>query len=298
MALEKSPLFEKMKVWRLNGNIYGAVLILASAICSSIMNSLTRALPQNISAWEALFFKCLISLGILCVLRFKTLPTIIRTRNFSIQLLKGVCAAIGGWSLIASLQHLPLAEVSALSLSSALFTSLGGWIFYREKMRMHIIGGLILSGVGVGLILGSSFKIASFYSLLPLLSAFAFSGSSLLVKKLSRADKSQTTLFYLMALTSFFALCPMLYTWVTPSGEDWFKLFGIGAFYILTQFCLIEAYTYAAASFLAPFKFARFPFNVLAGVLLFLEWPPMMTLGGSLLIMSAYFWLLKSEKNN
>lgn len=105
-----------------------------------------------------------------------------------------------------------------------------------------------------------------------------------------------TTLLYLMLFISLLSFPMAIYDWQPLAGIDILKLVGIGLTYTITQLCVIEAYTYAAASFIAPFKFSRFPLNVVAGMVFFMEWPTGTTLMGATFIIAAYVLLGIYEK--
>lgn len=248
---------------------------------------------------EILFFKCFIGLVLLFIVYRQNFSSFFKTAILPIHGLKGACGALGNWAWISAVQYLPLAESSALSITSAFFTSLGGMLFFKEKFHLKAWVAIVIGFLGVLLILHPSQKIFSYYAFLPILSALFFSASSLFVKRLSKEDSSQTTLIYLLSFMAMFALFSQIHTpWVLPSLSETPKLAVIGCSYVITQICLIEAYTYAHTSFLAPFKYARFPVNIFTGVLFFAEIPPLTTLFGGGVILLSYAWLISIEYKN
>lgn len=277
-------------------NVYGGLLIVASTAATATTNGTTHSISKTLPPMEILFFKCLTGLLVLLAVYRKEFFSFLKTAILPIHGLKGACGALGNWAWISAVQYLPLAESSALSITSAFFTSLGGLLFFKERFHLKAWIAIIVGFTGVLLILHPSQKIFSYYAFLPLISALFFSASSLLVKRLSQDDPSQTTLIYLLGFMALFALISQVHTpWVWPPFQDMPKLAIIGCSYVLTQVCLIEAYTYAHTSFLAPFKYARFPVNILTGILFFAEIPPFTTLGGGAVILLSYAWLIRVE---
>lgn len=277
-------------------NLYGALLIVLSGGLAAISNALTHSLPSSFSSWEILFFKSTIGCVALFVFFVRKEQSLLRTSIFRFHFLKGILSTIGNVCWLIALLHLSLAQSSALSLTSALFTSIGGWVIFKEDFPWQLWLALIIGGLGVYLIIDVPNCAFNWYTLFPLLSALCFSASSLMVKRLAKSDSSYTTLFYLLFFMSLFSLVPMLWEWVTPSMWDIVKLGGIGVIYFIAQLFLIEAYTVAAATFIAPFKFSRFPLNILAGIFFFFEWPHLLTLAGGILIMGAYYALIKYDR--
>lgn len=279
-----------------SNNLYGAFLILLGGIITAGANALTHSMSTDYSAMQILFFKSTIGWCFLCLLYGLKLKHIFKTSILPYHALKGIFGAVGNWFWITALLFLPLAECSALSLTSAIITSIGGWIIFKERFYWPLLIASLVGFLGVYIILKPDWAIFSYYAIFPLISATAFSGSSLIIKRLAVSDSSETTLFYLMCFMSLFSAIPAFYMWVPFENLDLLKVFGIGLLYILTQLCIIEAYTHAAASFVAPFKFARFPFNVAIGFLFFLEIPAETTLIGALIIAGSYAYLYIFEK--
>lgn len=275
------------------------MLIVLSTVASATTSATTHSISKDLPPMEILFFKCLAGLFILLAFYRQRFFSFFKTSILPIHGLKGACGALGSWAWISAVMYLPLAESSALSITSAFFTSLGGMLFFKEKFHLKAWIAIIVGFAGVLLILHPSQKIFSYYAFLPLLSAFLFSASSLFVKRLSQEDPSQTTLIYLLSFMALFAFLSQIYTsWIFPPSSEIPKLIVVGCTYMLAQTCIIEAYTYAHTSFIAPFKYARFPINIFTGVIFFAEIPPITTLAGGGVILLSYAWLIRIEYKN
>lgn len=262
------------------------------------MNSLTHSLGQGTSTLQILFIKSFAALILFCFIHINALSKIAETKLLPIHIIKGLCGVLGNWALIKSLQFLPIVEVSALSLTSAFITSIGGFLFFKEKFILRIWLCIIIGFIGVLLILHPT--TISWYSVLPILSAIFFSASSLLIKTLSKYDSEQTILFYLLLFMSLFAAIINLYNyqniWQSVTSYNCLKMIGIGFLYLITQLCMIKAYNIAMTSFLAPFKFARFPANVFVGLLIFQEIPTISVLIGGTVIFASYVYMFGIAK--
>ncbi len=206
-----------------------------------------------------------------------------------------MAGAFGNLLWISALIALPLADCSALSLTSALFTSTGAYLFFKERITWPIALSLSLGFFGVWLILRPTHAIFGWVAMLPLGSALLFSLSSLLVKKLTLKDSFSTTLFYLLFFMSLISGCFAFSKPWTVTFENLFYLFLMGAFYLLGQWALVKAYAIAHAGFIAPFKFARFPLSIMSGLLFFGELPGIGVVLGSMAILSSYSFLKKAK---
>lgn len=277
----------------MNTNYLGALLITVVALASTFTSSITHHLAM-LSPFQILFAKSFTGLFCVCVLNYRRLDAVIRTQNLGLQATKAFFGAIGNFFWIMALQRLLLSDASALSLTSALFTTIGAHLFLREKINIHVFMALILGFSGVLFIMQPS-QIIDLNMLLPLASALCFSVSSLLTKRLTIHDSEVTTLFYLLLFMGLFSAIPAFSTWHPLKTDHMLFLGGAGFSYFLTQWALIKAYTIAAAGFIAPFKFARFPLAALFGFLIFGEIPTLQTQIGAAIILISYVVLDRAK---
>jgi S-adenosylmethionine uptake transporter len=240
--------------------------------------------------------KSSVSLLTLVTIYRQHIAVLAHTTIFRWQALRGFCAAMGSWAWILSLQHLSLATSSALSLTSALLTSIGGILFFKEKVGWQLAGCILLGFGGVLMVLQPTSDIFTLYALLPLVSALAFSSASLLVKVLCQTDRSETTLLYMLFFMTIISLPFAMYHWHPVTHMQVLKMVAIGILYAFTQLMLIEAYTHAMASFIAPFKYMRFPLNLSAEILFFTRWPKFHEIWGGVIIAASSLYLVWREK--
>ncbi|MAP24030.1 MAG: hypothetical protein CMM87_00660 [Rickettsiales bacterium] len=279
-------------------NLYGALLVFASGVLAALSNGLVHGLSVKLSVFQLVFLKTLVAFLVLLIVYFRRVKEIMKTNIIRFHILKSLFGALGNFFWFGALLYLPLAQSASLSLTSALFTSIGGWILFQEKFKKLVLTSLIIGFVGVLTVLNPFNETIEhvYFLLLPLFSALFFSGSSLIIKTISKSDGSLTTLFYLMLFMCLFSAPLALWYWQWPQFSDLLRVFLVGLFYIATQIALIEAYTKAEASFIAPFKFARFPLNIFSGFIFFFEVPVISTLVGGGLIIFSNVLLIKLEK--
>ncbi|MDP3372205.1 MAG: DMT family transporter [Candidatus Paracaedibacteraceae bacterium] len=268
-------------------NKKGAFFIVLSALLASVTNSCVHGLTSYISAGQLLFLKAGVAF-ILCspwIIRYW--KNIIGSPNKKWHVQKAVFGAAGNVFWITALQTLPLADASILSLTSALLTTLGATVFFKERLRFATLGALALGGLGVCIVIKPSMAVFSWHALLPLMSALCYSASSLFVKKVSVDDSTIVSLVYLLGGMTVLS-APFAYAaWVSLSSWDFLLIVSIAVFYWGIQWSLIYAYAHASAGFLAPFKFVRFPLACVIGVVFFAETPSSYVVGGAFLIFCA-----------
>ncbi len=274
-------------------NKKGALFILLSALMSSVINSLAhglniyganmQAINASIPAAQLLFLKASLAFVLCTPWIIRNWPQIRFSQNKRWHFQKAFFGAIGNFFWLTALTVLPLADASTLSLTSALLTTLGAALFFKEKIRLTTVAALFLGGVGVFMIMKPSMAVFSWVSMLPLMSALCYSASSLFVKKISISDSTVVSIIYLMGGMAVLSAPFAIYFWVPITWYDAGVIALIASLYCVIQWSLICAYTYASAGFLAPFKFARFPLACVIGFVWFGEIPQGYVIWGGLL---------------
>ncbi|MES2252717.1 MAG: DMT family transporter [Pseudomonadota bacterium] len=268
-------------------NKKGAFFIVLSSLLVSVTSALVHGLKTPISAGQLLFLKAGIGFLFCIPWLIRHWPSVVHTPNKRWHAKKAIIGATGNVFLIMALQKLPLADVTTLSLTSAILTTLGAALFFKETLRPSTVAALLLGGVGVCVVLKPSMMVFSWGSLLPLLSAVCYTASSLFVKKVSLIDSTEVSLTYLLGGMMLLSAPFACFSWVSMSARDCSVIAVIACLYCIVQWLLIYSYAHASAAFLAPFKFARFPFACIFGLVYFGESPSWYVVSGGVLIFAS-----------
>lgn len=264
---------------------YGALWLVASIIFASVGNSFVHYLGKGYSNLHIIFFKSIITFCILATIQLVRSPKrFMHSTQVCYQILRGAIGFTGVWFWVESLKSLPLSDASALSLTSALISAVGGYLIFKERVTWQKNIALLIGFLGVLIILKPRCACLGAY-VLPLLSASAFAASALLAKHVMKRDGAITTTLYLTLTMGFIS---SVFSWgsvaASPLPHDVVPLILIGVCYAVSQVTFVKAYQLAEASFLAPLKFLKFPLHTLWGICFFFEIPSITTLLGVLFI--------------
>lgn len=218
------------------------------------------------------------------------------TRRFGTHVVRAGFNATSMMLLFLALSLVPLAEVTALSLTSPLFVAIGGMVFFGETVRAARWVALALGIIGALLILRPGFETLQTGMLCALGSAAVASGSKLIAKGLTRTDSPATVSAYVAMLMTPITLVAALFVWRWPSAGELAALAGIGALASLGHLCFVKAYSIADISFAEPVVFTRLVFAALFGLLVFAEFPDVWTWAGAAMIVSATSLIAHRER--
>jgi len=222
---------------------------------------------------------------------------VLRTRHLGAHILRVAFAAVGVQFWVAGLATVPIWQAIALIMTSPFFVTLGAGLLLGERVGpSRWLATLI--GFGGGMIIlapwSESFTVATLY---PVAAALCWAATSLMTKRLTASESSQTITLYLLLL-----LTPINGVLAASSGGFAFAgtaslvlIVFAGAMLTVAQFCIVKAYASADAAYVQPFDYLKLPLNVFAGWLVFGFVPGGNLWLGALLIVSASLYIAHRE---
>lgn len=263
-----------------------------------VTNSLMHKLSQTYPATQIILMKGqfgLLSL-IFFVKRFK--KAFRETQYWHWHLIRGIVGVVGNLLWIQALSRLMIANASALSLTSAFWSMLGGWVILREYFSYHRLAAVCTGFLGCLMILKPGTAEFSVDSLYPIGSAICFAISDLILRFTGRRDDVTVSVLVLTSIMILYGGWNSYNCWITPSFTDSMWLIVIGLGYGWGQLCLAKSYALLEASFLAPFKFIRYPAMIGVGAIFFSERIDFYSfIGGSIILASLILaWCEKIKK--
>ena len=118
-------------------------------------------------------------------------------------------------------------------------------------------------------------------------------GFQLLTRRLAQLDNAFTTMFISAAISVVISavLLPLQSWWggwpTHISATQWLMLAALGVLGAISQWCLIRAYVWSSASFIAPLLFMQLIWSTTTGYLLFEQLPDQYALLGMLVILAS-----------
>ena len=91
------------------------------------------------------------------------------------------------------------------------------------------------------------------------------------------------------------SLAFLLRAWTVPSAQDAALFLGIGVINGIGGYLMSQAYRISKPSMLAPFEYVALPMAVAWGVVLFGDWPDLITYAGMALICGSGLYVLHRE---
>ena len=254
--------------------------------------ALTGTLPPIQVTWLRYVVLCLVIVPTLLVVRGRRA---LRTTRPKLQVVRALAVAGSSILFITGLEHLQVAEVTAINFISPIFITALSIPVLGEKVGIRRWSAAVAGFLGVMLIVqpgGAAFQLAA---LLPMGAALAWAVAAV-TTRLMRSENPEATLAW-TAIIGFIVLASFVpFAWRTPTAREILLVTLMGIFSMMGQWLIIRAYHKAAASTLAPFFYVQLLFATLLGFLVFGMVPGTMTLIGGLVIVASGLYTAHRER--
>ncbi len=277
-------------------NAYGSIALVLSAAFALLSNILARQLSQCYPPMQILFFKGLVASCVLIIVA-AAFPAVIRgAKAWGLHIIRGFIGLLGNYLSVVGLKHLMIADATALSLTSAFWGLFGGVALLNEKASpirwLATLGGFL----GALLIVKPGSINFNEYALYPLGAAFCFAVSVLIVRKTGRTDGPIPSMLGLYGIMMVCSIPWVMCEWTPVTAGDYLSLCSVGLVSIMSMYFITVAYILAEASYLAPYKFIRYPFSILIGLFYFGDVLHIGSLSGGVVIVVALWIVTASER--
>ena len=299
-----------------NNNPKGIVFIIIAMMVFSIQDGIMKHIYNFVSLYEIYLIRTVVSFVLILIFLIVTKkPIVFKTQYPLLTITRVILFFFGFSSFYVSLTVLPLGTATALFFVTPFLITIFAHFFLKEEIGLRRWFAVIIGFVGVYITLNPDFSNFNYFSLLPILCAFCYSLSMIIIKKTSDKDSvyTQTFTFYIgaiiLSIIFYFVIGDGQYnTSVHPASQfifrEWFVDFNsnillmaaTGVTATLAFLFLFTAYSIASPAVVSPFEYSILFWSPLVGWLYFDEIPSLNTVIGILIIVSSGVYIFMREK--
>ena len=299
-----------------NNNPKGIILILLAMMVFSVQDSLMKYIYSFVSLYEVYLVRTLVSLVIMLLfLKLTKKPIVFKTQYPLLTFCRVILFFFGFSSFYISLTVMPLATATALFFVTPFLITIFANLFLKEHIGPRRWGAVIIGFIGVYIVLNPDFRNFDYLSLTPILCAFCYSLSMIIIKKTSEKDSvyTQTFTFYFGAIIIssifyYFIGDGQYNTSNHPASQfifrEWFENLEVSMLLmIFTGFTasaafllLFTAYSIASPAVVSPFEYSILLWSSLSGWIFFDEILNLRTFIGIFVIVTSGIYIFMREK--
>lgn len=272
----------------LSNPLQAALLMIAATATTAVQNTLIRLLADaGIHPFEIAFFRSSFGLLAMTAVLLATERVWPRTAALPSLAASSLFHLVAMLTFFYGLSLVPLADSAALTFTAPLFGTLAAWFFLGEQVHARRWVAIAIGFAGVLIVVRPGVVPVGLGPALVLFSTVAFTGVTVLVKRMAASERTTTVVFYQTLFMAFLTLPPAAAVWTTPSLLQLGLLVALGALSTFGWLCFTRAFALADASAILPLEFTRLPFVAVLGYLIFGEVPDVWVWIGAVVIFAA-----------
>ncbi len=224
----------------------------------------------------------------------------LKTKKFSLHLIRGVTGILAFTCSVIAITKIPLVNATLLNNTTPLFIPIITLFWLKQKIDEKIWWGILVGFIGIILILRPSpaelIKEGDIYGLA---SGIFLAIAYVALKILTKTESFITVLFF-YSLIAFMLSTPFaINNWSNPPLQVW--IYGVltGMFFLSYLYLLQYAYEFVEAVKLSPFNYSVIVFTGIFDWLIFNHIPDLLSIIGILLVsFGGILAIALHEKNN
>ena len=269
-------------------------MVVATAALAT-MHGIVRHVSRDLDVYTITFFRNLFGLVAVMPLVLRNGIGTLRTTRFDLHALRGItgiCAMLMWFSALAKVE---IATATALSFTAALFTTLAAVLFLKERIRLRRVAAIIAGFIGVIVVLRPTGDSVNYSALLVLGSTMFWGFNVVVVKTLSKTDRSASIVAWSAIFLSVLSFPLLLRFGTLPNSDQFLLLLLIGVFATIGHMCLTTALSMADSTAVMSLDFLRLIWSVMIGVWFFADIIDTWTIVGAVIIFGSGIYIVFRE---
>lgn len=278
-------------------NLRGMASMAIGVAMFSLMDACLKGLAPNYPPMQIAAMRGLTSLPLVTVwVLFDGGPRQLLRVRWTLHLIRGLLSIVMLASFTYSLRTLPLAETYSLFFVAPLIITALAALVLHERVDFRGWLAILIGFIGTLIVLRpTGAGVLTMAGLCVLVAATGYAVSAILVRVLGRSDSIQSLVFWMLAMTSLFALILCWSEWTPIRPQDWSLLVGLGVTGALGQYALTDAFKRASASRVAPLEYTALVWGIILDRVFWHTLPDSITLIGATIIIASGLYLIQRE---
>lgn len=280
-------------------NLKGALYMMGS-MGSFVLNDVAiKVLSDDLPLFQIVFLRGILTTALLAatLAALGLLSFRVPKRDRGKVALRTVFEIIAMVTFLTALINMQIANATAILSALPLAVTLGAALLFGEKVGWRRISAICVGAFGVLLIVQPGADGFNVYSLLALITVVLVAGRDLATRGFSAELPTMTVaLITAAAICVFGGVMSLTEPWVAPTGANLLLLAGASVAIIGGYVFSILVMRIGEVSVTAPFRYTSLVFALIAGWLVFAEFPNRLALTGAAIVVATGVFTLIRER--
>ena len=299
-------------------NSLAILCIIAGMTVFSVQDTIVRILSSEISILQIMFFRSIVGLSLLFIfLKIRKIPIIFSSQYPVLTIIRSSLFMFAFLFYYIGLAYLPYAVATALFFTTPFFITILSKIFLKEKIGFIRLLTIVFGFLGVVIIANPTFDSFNIFMIFPILCAFGYSASMIIIKVTSEKDSVYSQTFHVYLATLIFAplvtylgssfeiysgdnliLDFVFRSWELNLSVQYFLIFVVGVCVVAGFLLIFNAYRIGKPFIVAPFEYTILLWSIFYGWLIWDEKVTLQSWIGMGMIVAAGIYLFYRERVN
>ena len=292
--------------------------ILAGMTVFSVQDTIVRILSSEVSILQIMFLRSVVGLSLLFIfLKIKKIPIIFSTQYPILTVIRSSLFMFAFLFYYIGLAYLPYAVTTALFFTTPFFITILSKIFLKEDIGIRRLLTIVFGFSGVVIIANPTFDSFNIFMIFPILCAFGYSASMIIIKMTSEKDSVYSQTFHVYLATLVFAplvtyigslfgvpsednqiLNFVFRPWEINLSVQYFLIFVVGVCVVAGFLLIFNAYRVGKPFIIAPFEYTILLWSIFYGWLIWDESVSLQSWIGMAIIVIAGIYIFHRERLN
>ena len=284
----------------------------------SVQDTLVRILSSEVSILQIMFLRSVVGLSILFLyLKVRKIPIIFSSQYPVLTVIRAILFMFAFLFYYIGLAYLPYAVTTALFFTTPFFITILSKIFLKENIGFIRLLTIIFGFIGVVIIANPTVDSFNIFMIFPILCAFGYSASMIIIKMTSEKDSVYSQTFHVYLATLLFAplvtylgstfdssigdnkvLNFVFRSWELNLHTQYFLIFVVGVCVVAGFLLIFNAYRVGKPFVIAPFEYTILLWSIFYGWLIWDESVTIRSWIGMAMIVTAGIYLFYRERSN
>jgi drug/metabolite transporter (DMT)-like permease len=282
-----------------NDNITrSAVLLMCGELLLAVMAAMIKHLSgEGLPSELIVFFRNFLGLLFLFPILFSTGGLRqLKTKRIGLHFIRAGTGVAAMFCYFYTIAHVPLADAIIVKMTAPFFLPLTAMIWLGDKITWRTWSAIAVGFLGVAIIIQPGTGAFNPVMIVALLSAVLMGIAKVSIRKMADTEPPRRIVFWFGAISSAISAVPLFWvtTWPNTTQLGWLLAIGLTA--TIAQICMTTAYQLASPGRVGIYNYTAVVWAAALGWLFWDESLKWATLAGTLLIVAAGIWNLRSPK--
>lgn len=282
-----------------NANARGAVALMLAMAAFVLNDALMKRLSEVMPVSEALLLRGVMTTIVMGSLLPFMAPGGLRLLLRPHVIYRSLFEAASAFTFITAISHLPLADVTAITMASPLLITVIAALWFKESVGWRRWLAVLVGFAGTVIIIRPGASGIDPYALLAVICVFVVAGRDVMTRRIGfdvpvvvialGASVSITLISAALSLSGAYA------PWVMPDAHATLMLVGTAVFVMLGNVFVVHAFRGVELSAVAPFRYTVIVWALLLGWFFWGHTPDLWAFVGMALVIGSGLYTLHRE---